>query len=39
MVLFPNPNSNPTTEFKNKKNGGKVNSAILKDGFASVLNR
>lgn len=33
-TLFPNPNSNLTTEFKNEKNARKADGAILKDGTA-----
>ncbi len=33
-TLFPNPNSNLTTEFKNEKNARKADGAILKDGAA-----
>jgi type I restriction-modification system DNA methylase subunit len=33
-TLFPNPNSNLTTEFKNEKNARKADGAILKDGSA-----
>lgn len=33
-TLFPNPNSNLTTEFKNEKNNRKADGAILKDGVA-----
>lgn len=33
-TLFPNPNSNLTTEFKNEKNARKADGAILKDGVA-----
>jgi hypothetical protein len=33
-TLFPNPNSNLTTEFKNEKNARKADGAILKDGNA-----
>ena len=33
-TLFPNPNSNLTTEFKNEKNQRKADGAILKDGVA-----
>ncbi|WP_298246107.1 TaqI-like C-terminal specificity domain-containing protein [uncultured Christiangramia sp.] len=33
-TLFPNPNSNLTTEFKNEKNARKADGAILKDGMA-----
>lgn len=33
-TLFPNPNSNLTTEFKNAKNARKADGAILKDGNA-----
>tara|TARA_R110002050_G_scaffold73864_2_gene158781 strand:- start:6754 stop:10038 length:3285 start_codon:yes stop_codon:yes gene_type:complete len=33
-TLFPNPNSNLTTEFKNEKNARKADGAILKDGIA-----
>lgn len=33
-TLFPNPNSNLTTEFKNEKNQRKADGAILKDGIA-----
>src|SRR5690554_3875902 len=33
-TLFPNPDSNLTTEFKNEKNNRKADGAILKDGTA-----
>ena len=33
-TLFPNPNSNLTTEFKNEKNARKADGAILKEGTA-----
>ncbi|WP_289039182.1 N-6 DNA methylase [uncultured Zobellia sp.] len=33
-TLFPNPNPNLTTEFKNQKNARKADGAILKDGLA-----
>jgi len=33
-TLFPNPNSNLTTEFKNERNARKADGAILKDGVA-----
>lgn len=33
-TLFPNPNPNLTTEFKNEKNARKADGAILKDGVA-----
>ena len=33
-TLFPNPNSNLTTEFKNEKNARKADGAILKDDVA-----
>ena len=33
-TLFPNPNPNLTTEFKNEKNARKADGAILKDGRA-----
>lgn len=33
-TLFPNPNYNLTTEFKNEKNARKADGAILKDGAA-----
>ncbi|MCK0133394.1 N-6 DNA methylase [Arenibacter sp. S6351L] len=33
-TLFPNPNSNLTTEFKNEKNARKADGAILKNGSA-----
>ncbi|TXD84288.1 N-6 DNA methylase [Subsaximicrobium wynnwilliamsii] len=33
-TLFPNPDSNLTTEFKNEKNSRKADAAILKDGVA-----
>ncbi len=33
-TLFPNPDSNLTTEFKNEKNARKADGAILKDGIA-----
>ncbi|MFB9056542.1 Eco57I restriction-modification methylase domain-containing protein [Mariniflexile ostreae] len=33
-TLFPNPDSNLTTEFKNEKNQRKADGAILKDGVA-----
>jgi len=33
-TLFPNPNSNLTTEFKNEKNARKADGAILKDASA-----
>ena len=33
-TLFPNPNSNLTTEFKNEKNARKADGTILKDGNA-----
>lgn len=33
-TLFPNPNSNLTTEFKNEKNARKADGAILKNGVA-----
>ena len=33
-TLFPNPNSNLTTEFKNEKNQRKADGAILKEGVA-----
>ena len=33
-TLFPNPNSNLTTEFKNEKNNRKADGAILKNGVA-----
>ncbi|CAM4015453.1 Eco57I restriction-modification methylase domain-containing protein [Gillisia hiemivivida] len=33
-TLFPNPNSNLTTEFKNEKNARKADGAIVKDGSA-----
>ncbi|WP_298527567.1 N-6 DNA methylase [uncultured Christiangramia sp.] len=33
-TLFPNPNSNLTTEFKNEKNARKADGAILKDAVA-----
>lgn len=33
-TLFPNPNSNLTTEFKNEKNAGKADGAILNNGVA-----
>src|SRR5690554_6197914 len=33
-ILFPNPDSNLTTEFKNEKNNRKADGAILKDGTA-----
>ncbi|MBU2947374.1 Eco57I restriction-modification methylase domain-containing protein [Zobellia uliginosa] len=33
-TLFPSPNPNLTTEFKNQKNARKADGAILKDGLA-----
>src|SRR5690554_556641 len=33
-TLFPSPNSNLTTEFKNEKNNRKADGAILRDGVA-----
>ncbi|CAM4283600.1 Eco57I restriction-modification methylase domain-containing protein [Gillisia hiemivivida] len=33
-TLFPNPNSNLTTEFKNEKNSRKADAAVLRDGTA-----
>ncbi|RFC53188.1 Eco57I restriction-modification methylase domain-containing protein [Brumimicrobium aurantiacum] len=33
-TLFPNPNPNLTTEFKNEKNARKADGAILNDGIA-----
>lgn len=33
-TLFPNPNHNLTTEFKNEKNARKADGAILKEGVA-----
>ena len=33
-TLFPNPNPNLTTEFKNEKNARKADGAILKEGVA-----
>src|SRR5690606_35236191 len=33
-TLFPNPNYNLTTEFKNEKNNRKADGAILKEGVA-----
>lgn len=33
-TLFPNPDSNLTTEFKNEKNAQKADGAILQDGVA-----
>lgn len=33
-TLFPDPNSNLTTEFKNEKNARKADAAILKEGVA-----
>lgn len=33
-TLFPNPNSNLTTEFKNEKNARKADAAIIKGGTA-----